>query len=147
MVNWRWQLDSDNTLSDTGFTDIGFTMVSGAEGQTDLMLGGAGADHLWGEAGSDFLDSGAGKDTYVFSAGDTSADLSLAETVNDIEGVNHIVLHGMDIAQMNLLPTCDGTVFLLQTGIDSIFIQGMKSGAVGTVQESAANGDHWRQTA
>lgn len=147
---------NDNLFGDDQFLAVenhGDDFLDGEEGNdylrgyggNDVLIGGAGDDTLAGEAGNDTIEGGqgwdqmaggAGDDTYVINAGDIGTSLALAEFVNDSEGVNRIKLNGMSVDSMNLSPTTDSNVHLLETGQDSLFIYGLRNGSIGTVEVS-----------
>lgn len=114
-------------------------------GGKDVLVGSAGNDTLFGEAGDDTLEGGAGfdaliggagNDTYVFNAGDTSPTPGSADFVDDVDGVNTIRMNGMSLEGLDLLATTDSDIHLAQNGQDSIYIRGLRSGAIGTVEVS-----------
>lgn len=121
----------DDYLSGDGGNDV----LVGGDG-SDTLIGDAGNDVLTGGTGLDQLFGGAGNDTYVFNAGDIGPLLTQAEHVEDSEGVNRIQLNGMSIESMELLQTTQSGVYLLQTPQDALFIGGLKSGAIGSVEVS-----------
>lgn len=136
--------DNDSLLGQEGNDDLfgqsGDDSLEGGDGD-DWLDGAAGNDTLIGGTGVDTLMGGAGDDVYVFAPGDSSAYVSLAEVVNDLEGVNHIKLVGEEfspISAMTMTPKAGG-VLELQTGRGVIGIYGyssqyMNSGAIGTVE-------------
>ncbi|HEX7891781.1 MAG TPA: calcium-binding protein [Ramlibacter sp.] len=133
--------DSDSLLAGRGndalWGDAGNDLLDAGDGD-DYVEGGDGDDTLVGGTGFDRLYGGAGNDTYVFAAGDTANDPSLAEFVNDVEGVNTLQLDGFSIGTMNLTPYMGfgGNDFMLETGQGTIFIRGMTTGSIGTVNVS-----------
>jgi Ca2+-binding RTX toxin-like protein len=120
-------------------------------GGNDTLIGGAGDDTLIGDSGNDTLEGGAGwdqlvggggDDTYVFNAGDTDG-LALAEVVDDVEGVNHIELKRMGLAAIDLLPTTDAQVNLIQSGQDAIFISELLGSSIASVEVSGITYSNW----
>lgn len=120
-------------------------------GGNDFLIGGAGDDTLAGDAGNDTLEGGAGldqligglgDDTYLFNAGDTDG-LALAEFVDDSLGVNHVVLNGMTLDAIDLMPTTDGLIHLIQSGQDAIFVRGMLGSSIGSVEVGGTTYSNW----
>jgi Ca2+-binding RTX toxin-like protein len=110
----------------------GNDVLIGEDGD-DILGGEAGNDTLEGGLGFDQLDGGAGDDTYVFNAGDTNG-LALAEFVDDSMGVNRIQLNGMSLGSIDLLPTTDSSVDVIECGQDVIFVRGFRGSNIGTVE-------------
>lgn len=116
------------------------TVVGGAG--DDMLIGDAGDDTLEGGTGWDQLVGGAGDDTYVFNVGDTDG-LALAELVDDAEGVNHIKLKGVSLAGIDLLPTTNAQVTLIQSGQDAIFVNGLRGSSFASVEVGGVTYRNW----
>jgi Ca2+-binding RTX toxin-like protein len=123
------------TIYGTGFAD----MLEGGTGGDSLNAYG-GDDVLNGGAGHDYLYGGQGDDTYVFNLGDSSASGGDTVTENANQGMDTILLHGVDPGDAHLwTANSSASLHVAYSATDDITITGgsySSAGiAVGSVEE------------
>jgi Ca2+-binding RTX toxin-like protein len=113
-------------------------------GGADTLMGGTGSDTLFGHADDDYLDGGAdadylaggaGNDTYVVAANETrtlttgAATLTLADTIDDVEGKDILELTGVDlnVLQVTQMTSSSGLELAWATGQSVLIKQGLNS--------------------
>jgi Ca2+-binding RTX toxin-like protein len=107
----------------------GNDVLIGGDGD-DQLSGDAGNDTLTGGAGTDAMAGGAGDDTYIIGEGDNPINGSgFAESINDTEGKNTIVMQGRDETQLTVLTDGFGQLVLDSSPTDRlVMINGVAGG-------------------
>lgn len=111
--------DTGGIINGTAYGDL----IEDGIGSTYIHAG-RGDDTLSGGAGVDFLYGGAGDDTYVFVAGDSGTSLYEKIYENAGEGVDTVLIHGVDPEDVYLWTDGSGNIVVRYTENDILTIVG-----------------------